>query len=195
MSRIILALVETLEAIMTRRSIPRCAEDRIPDKATLQKLLEAAVRAPNHHLTEPWRFIVLSGDALKALGDAMAEGNASRGKDPEAIRSKPQRAPVIITIVGRPKTHIARVSEIEEHHAAGAAIQNILLAAHDLGLAAMIRTGPAAEMPEVRDHLAIGSDEVISGFIYVGYPAAGTEDRPLTRRTPADELTEWRGWE
>jgi nitroreductase len=187
--------METFDAIMTRRSIPRCAEDRIPDRTTIQKLLEAAVRAPNHHLTEPWRFIVLSGDALKALGDAMADGNASQGKDPEPIRSKPLRAPVIITIVGHPKTHVARVSEIEEHHAAGAAMQNILLAAHDLGLAAMIRTGPAAKMPEVRDHLGIGSDEVISGFIYVGYPAEGTADRPLTRRTPADDLTEWRGWD
>lgn len=187
--------METLEAILTRRSIPRCATDRIPDRATIGKLLDAAVRAPNHHLTEPWRFIVLAGDALKALGDAMAEGNARQRKDPEAIRSKPQRAPIIITIVGRPKTHVARVSEIEEHHAAGAAMQNILLAAHDLGLAAMIRTGPAAEMPEVRDHLGIGPEEGISGFIYVGYPAEGTEARPLTRRTPAEDLTEWRGWE
>lgn len=195
MSRIILAHVDTLEAIMTRRSIPRCAEDRVPDRPTIAKLLEAAVRAPNHHLTEPWRFVVLSGDALKALGDVMAEGNARLGKDPEAIRSKPLRAPVIITIVGRPKTHVARVSEIEEHQAAGAAIQNILLAAHHLGLAAMIRTGPAAEMPEVREHLGIAPAEVISGFIYVGYPAADTSDRPLTRRTPAEELTEWRGWD
>jgi nitroreductase len=187
--------METLEAIMTRRSIPRCAEDRIPDRATIRTLLEAAVRAPNHHLTEPWRFVVLSGDALKGLGDAMAAGNEALGKDPEAIRSKPQRAPVIIAIVGRPKTHVARVSEREEHHAAGAAMQNILLAAHDLGLAAMIRTGPAAEMPAVRTHLGIGDAEVVAGFIYVGYPAEGTEARALTRRTPAEELTEWRGWE
>jgi nitroreductase len=74
-------------------------------------------------------------------------------------------------------------------------MQNILLAAHDLGLAAMIRTGAAAEMPEVRDHLGIDPGEVISGFIYVGYPAEGADQRPLTRRTPAEELTEWRGWE
>jgi nitroreductase len=195
MSRIILAPMETYEAIMTRRSVPRCADDRVPERETILKLLEAAVRAPNHHLTQPWRFVVLSGDALKDLGDAMAAGNIRLGKDPEAIRSKPQRAPIIIAIVGRPKTHLARVSEIEEHHAAGAAMQNILLAAHDLGLGAMIRTGPAAEMPEVRDHLGIDEGEVIAGFIYVGYPAEGTEDRPLTRRTPATELTEWRGWE
>ena len=187
--------METLEAIMTRRSIPRCDDERVPDADTVRKLLEAAVRAPNHHLTEPWRFIVLSGDALKQLGDAMARGNEGLGKDPEAIRSKPLRAPIIITIVGRPKTHVARVSEIEEHHAAGAAMQNILLAAHDLGLAAMIRTGPAAEMPEVRAHLGIDDAEVIAAFIYVGYPAPGTDGRPLTRRTPAEEVTEWRGWD
>jgi nitroreductase len=186
--------MDAYEAILTRRSVPRCAEDRVPDRATVEKLLEAAVRAPNHHLTEPWRFIVLTGDSLKDLGDAMAEGNVALGKDPEAIRSKPLRAPVVLAIVARPKTHVARVSEVEEHHAAGAAMQNILLAAHALGLAAMIRTGPAAEMPQVRDHLGVGANEVIAGFIYVGYPAEDMADRPLTRRTPAAELTEWRGW-
>ena len=186
--------MDAYEAIVTRRSIPRCADDRTPDKATIDKLLEAAVRAPNHHLTEPWRFVVLTGDSLKELGDAMAAGNERAGKDPEAIRGKPLRAPVIITIVGRPKTHVARVDEVEEHHAAGAAMQNILLASHALGLAAMIRTGPAARFPEVLGHLGIDDGEYIAGFLYIGYPAAGTVDRPLTRRTPAAELTEWRGW-
>lgn len=187
--------MDAYEAILTRRSIPRCADDRMPDRATIDKLLEAAVRAPNHHLTEPWRFVVLTGDALKDLGDAMAAGNERLGKDPEAIRAKPLRAPAIITIVGRPKTHVSRVEEVEEHHAAGAAMQNILLAAHALGLAAMIRTGPAATFPEVMEHLAIQEGEYIAGFIYIGYPAPGMEDRPLTRRTPATELTEWRGWD
>lgn len=179
---------------MTRRSLPKTDPSRAPDRATIQKLLDAGVRAPCHHVTEPWRFVVLTGDALKELGKAWAAGEERAGGDPEKVRDKPLRAPVIIAVVERPKTHIEKVVEIEEHHAVGAAIQNILLAAHDMGLAAMLRTGTAARTPEVLDYLGVSDDELVAGFIYVGYPAEG-EQRKLTRRTPATELAEWRGWE
>jgi nitroreductase len=133
--------VETYDAIMTRRSVPRVG-DRAPDEATIERLIAAATRAPTHHLTQPWRFIVLRGDARKRLGEAWAEGTRRAGKDPEGIVAKALRAPVIICVVGRPKTHLPKVVEREEHHAVGAAIQNLLLAAHDAGLGAMVRTGP-----------------------------------------------------
>ena len=186
--------METYEAIMTRRSVPRTDPNRTPDRETIQKLLDAAVRAPCHHVTEPWRFVVLTGDALKELGEAWAAGEERAGNDPDKVRDKPLRAPVIIATIEHPKTHIDKVVEIEEHHAMGGAIQNILLAAHDMGLAAMLRTGSAASMPEVLDYLGVSDDELVAGFIYVGYPPEG-DQRKLTRRTPAGELAEWRGWE
>ena len=159
----------------------------------IERLLEAGVRAPAHHLTQPWRFIVLAGDALSALGDAWAEAVVRSGKDPESVRSKPLRAPVIIAVVCRPKVHLPKVVEVEEHYATGAAMQNILLAAHDAGLAAMIRTGPAATLPEVLGYLGLERGESVAGFIYVGYP---NEDhrQGVSRRIPAAEVTEWRGW-
>jgi nitroreductase len=183
--------VETLDAIMTRRSVPRVG-DRVPDDATIEKLLDAAVRAPTHHLTEPWRFVVLRGDALRGLGAAWAAGVERSGKDPEGVLAKAQRAPAIICVVGRPKTHLPKVVELEEHHAIGAAIQNILLAAHALGLGAMVRTGQAASLDEVRDFLGLEATELIAGFVYLGYPLDGTEARPPTRRTGAASVTEWR---
>jgi nitroreductase len=186
--------VETYEAIITRRSVPRVTE-RAPDRAAIAKLLEAAVRAPNHHITEPWRFVVLAGPAREELGEAWASGARRVGKDPAAARDKALRAPVIICVVARPKRGHPKVVEIEEHHAIGAALQNILLAAHDMGLGAMLRTGPAATMPEVRDYLGVASDEYIAAFVYVGYPPEGDERRPRSRRTEAAQLTEWRGWE
>jgi nitroreductase len=185
--------MEAYEAIMTRRSHPKTAEG-VPDKELIAKLLAAAVRAPNHHLTQPWRFIVLTGDALKELGDAWAKGAQREGKDPESVRSKPQRAPVVITVIERPKGHLPKVQELEEHHATGAAMQNVLLAAHDLGLAAMLRTGPAAHIPEVLDHLGLTEGELVAGYIYVGWPVDDAGERAATRRTDAEELTEWRGW-
>lgn len=186
--------METYEAIITRRSVPKVTDER-PTRADIEKLLEAAVRAPTHHLTEPWRFVVLAGDARSELGDAWHRAEVRIDGKPEGVKEKPLRAPVIITLIGTPKSHLPKVIEVEEHHAIGAALQNILLAAHDMGLGAMIRTGKAAELDEVRDYVGCKEDEYIGGFIYVGYPTPENADRPMTRRTPADEMTEWRGWD
>ena len=178
---------------MSRRSM-RKTSDRIPSRVLIRRLLDAAVAAPNHHLTEPWRFVVLTGDALKGLGAAWATAEERLQKDPVGARDKALRAPVIITVIESPKAHLSKVVEVEEHHAVGAAIQNILLAAHDAGLAAMIRTGPAARFDEIRDFFSLGSNELIAGFIYVGYPAP--EETPVApRKTAAAELTEWWGWD
>lgn len=185
--------METYEAIMTRRSVAKTTED-VPDRASIERLIEAAAAAPNHHLTEPWRFIVLAGDALKELGDAWAAGEERTGGNPVVAREKPLRAPVIIAVIERPRLDHPKVVEIEEHHAVGAALQNILLTAHDMGLGAMLRTGPAAQLEEVRDYLGLDDREIIAGFVYVGYKPADY-DKKAPRKTPAGELTQWRGWD
>jgi nitroreductase len=186
--------VETYEAIMTRRSVPKVMDKR-PDRELLQRLLEAAVRAPNHHLTQPWRFVVLAGEALDEFGRAWAAGAEREGKDATGLQEKAKRAPVVIAVIERPKAHLPKVQEIEEHHATGAALQNILLAAHDLGLGAMLRTGPPAHIPEVLDYLGLEEGELVAGYVYVGHPEPVVQERPMTRRTGARELTEWRGWD
>lgn len=185
--------METYEAIVTRRSVPKTAE-HVPDAAQIKRLLDAAIMAPNHHLTEPWRFVVLTGDALKELGAVFAQHAERTGGNVELARDLPHRAPVIITVIERPRIGDSHVPEIEEHHAVGAAMQNILLAAHEAGLVAMIRTGVHARQPEVHDHLGVKAGEFIAGFIYVGFPVDGL-NKKAPRKTPASELTEWRGFE
>jgi nitroreductase len=185
--------MDAYEAIMSRRSMSKTSE-RLCDKELIGRLLEAAVRAPTHHLTQPWRFVVIAGDARHELGEALAAAARREGRDPDAERAKPLRAPVLIAVIERPRTQHSRVVEREEHYAVGAAIQNILIAATAEGLAAMIRTGNAPELPEVRTYLGVGDDELIAGLIYVGYPREDEPERPLTRRTPVSELTDWRGW-
>ena len=185
--------METYEAIMTRRSVGKTT-DEVPDRTVIEKLIAAAVAAPNHHLTEPWRFIVLTEDALKEFGDAWAAGEERAGGNPDTAREKAQRAPVILAVIERPRLTHPKAVEIEEHHAVGAALQNILLAAHDMGLAAMLRTGPAARMEEVSDYLDLAGEEFVAGFVYIGYPP-DDYDRKAPRKTPISELTEWRGWD
>jgi nitroreductase len=184
------------EAILTRRMIPKVAERR-PEKEDIEALLAGAVRAPNHFLTQPWRFVVLTGDALDELGEAMAERVIQeRQGDPELERrvqlemQRPRRAPVILTLIYVPSDD-ERAIVVEDRYAVGAAMQNILLMAHARGLGAYLRTGPAAEYEGVKRHLGLKEGEEIAGFIYLGFPE---DDRPLTERTDAAELTEWRGW-
>ena len=189
----ILPVVDIYEVLTTRRSVPKVG-DRTPDKDVIERLLECAVRAPTHHLTQPWRFIVLTGSALDDFGAAWAAGTEREGHDAAGIMEKAHRAPVIICVIERPRLSNPKVVELEEHYATGMAMQNILFMAHDMGLGAMLRTGPAAQMKEVRAHLEVGDDELIAGLIYVGYPLEGSEERPMTRREPAAKRTEWRGW-
>jgi len=162
-------------------------------------LLEAAVRAPNHHLTEPWRFVVLTGQALEDLGEAMGEGARRQHAEAHDLemrvqveRARPRRAPVIVAVVYVPSTH-PRALEVEDRYAVGAAIENLLLAAHATGLAAHLRTGAAAQDPSVREYLGLKDGEEVATFVYLGYP--GGEPRPFSRRTPACERTDWRGWD
>lgn len=184
--------MDVYDAIMTRRSVPQTT-GRV-ERDAVKRLLEAAVRAPSHHLTQPWRFVVLTGPALDQLAEAWAAGAARTGDRTEPIYDKCHRAPVIVCVIERPKIHLPKVVEIEEHHATGAAIQNILLSAHGMGLGAMIRTGPAATLDEVRTYLGVQKDELIAGFVYLGHPPEGDDQRPMSRRTDPAELTEWRGW-
>ena len=173
--------------------------EKRPEAALVQRLLDLAVRAPNHHLTEPWRFVVLTGDALKELGEAMAErvkaqyaGEPDVEKRVEVEKSRPFRAPVIIVVLYSPSDN-PKAIEVEDRYAVGALMQNLLLAAHASGMGAYLRTGPAAEYPGVHEYLGLRPDEEIAGFIYLGHP----EQEPageLSARTPAGERSEWRGW-
>lgn len=184
-----------LGLLRSRRSMPRVRHD-CPPREVIAQLLEAAVWAPNHHLTEPWRFVVLTGDARTALGEAMAQGMLARAGsvDParlDAVRRKPLRAPVIVAVGIVPASQQPEVV-IEEVCAGAAAIQNLLLAAHSMGLAAMWRTGEPAFDPVVKAFLGLPPTAHVLGFIYLGYPDG---DPPTRTRRPASEVTMWLGWD
>lgn len=100
---------------------------------------------------------------------------------------------MIICVIERSKGHLPKVIEVEEHHAVGAAMQNVLLAAHDMGLAAMLRTGPAAHIKDCHEFLELDDGEIVAGYIYLGYPPDGFV-KGAPKKTPAKELTTWKGW-
>ncbi len=186
--------MDVFEAIRSRRMLPKVGEEP-PTKERIAELLDLAVRAPNHHLTEPWRFYVLRGAARDRLARAIADEAMERGvsrEDAEADGArKVSRAPVIVVFTNLPGPG-DDVVEQEEIAAVAMAIQNFLLAAHASGLGAMLRTGPAAYHPSIRTQLGLAPNEHVVGFVYMGYPAG---DRAPTPRKSASEQTQWLGWD
>ena len=165
--------METLEAIHTRQSIGQVRPDPVP-RDLIDKILAAAVQAPNHYKVRPWRFAVMTGASREKLGEVMAQ--STKAAHPEATeeelqkdRVKPLRAPVVIA-VAVDKPGLTKAKEIENVCATAAAAQNMLLAAHALGLAAMWRTGPSATDPIIKQFFGWEPDQHLIGFIYVGYP-------------------------
>src|SRR5512136_2490427 len=165
--------MEALEAIHTRQSIGQVRPDPVP-RELIEKLLSAAVQAPNHYKVRPWRFVIMTGAGREKLGEAMARSTKiskpdATEDDLQKDRAKPLRAPVVIAVAAD-KPGATKAKEIENICATAAAVQNMLLAAHALGLAAMWRTGPSATDPAIKHFFGWELDQHLIGFVYIGYP-------------------------
>ncbi|HJS20955.1 MAG TPA: nitroreductase [Anaerolineales bacterium] len=183
--------MDVFEAIHQRHSIKMVKQDAVP-RQLIEKLLDAAVQAPNHYRVRPWRFVVLTGEGRTRLGDVMAASTARHHPEfpPEALekcRATPLQAPLVIA-VGVEKPTETKVLEIENICAAAAATQNLLLAAHAMGLGAKWRTGEWARDVMVKGFLGFETDQHIIGFIYIGYPEFTAEFLP---RPSFEDRTVW----
>jgi nitroreductase len=187
-----------IDAIRGRRSIGKVLPER-PAREAIELILEAGTWAPCHHVTEPWKFIVVAGAEREAFGEVMARAKVERmirqGKETEGeferAKAKALRAPVIIAVGVEPSI-APKIVEIEEIEAGAAAVQNMLLTAHSLGLASIWRTGDPAYDADVKRHLGLNEQSHIIGFLYLGYPAIVPS---RAKHTPAEVVTEWRGWD
>ena len=164
--------MELEEAIRTRRTHKAYGSEPV-DRATLDELLDLARWAPNHHLTNPWRFRVLGPAALARLKDAAG---------PEAA-GKLDRAPTLVA-VSVVQTGDA-VSDEEDMCATACAAYIVLLAAHGRGLAGYWRTPGVLRTPEGRAALSIGAGEHAIGLLHLG-PARQEQRAP--ERAPAREV-------
>jgi nitroreductase len=187
------------QTIRNRRSIGKMTSE-VPTREQIERLLEAATHAPNHHKVQPWRFFVLVGHAREELGSVMGEALMARldettSDKAQALinkeRGKLLRAPIIIIVAAEPPG-LPNVLEIENIEATAAAVQNMLLTAEEMGLACMWRTGDAAYDARIKAWLGLSPQAHIVAFVYVGYPAIPhLERRPI----PFEQKTTWIGWE
>jgi nitroreductase len=186
------------DIVRQRRSIGKMTGER-PARWQIERLLEAATHAPNHHHTQPWKFIVLAGEARAEIGEVMAEALAVwlEGVSEQVAqamlnkeRNKLLRSPVVIVVAAEPPMQ-PKVLEIENIEATAAAVQNMLLTGEEMGLACMWRTGDAAYDPRVKRALGLSPEDHIVSFLYIGFPAiAHLERNPI----PFEEKTTWLGW-
>ena len=163
--------MNTIDTLLERRSA-KTLTDPAPDDGALDLLLACAARAPDHGRLRPWRFIVIRGAAREGLGELMAgqlrrKLPASSAEALQRERQKALRAPLIIAVAAVCDP-TARIPAIEQILAAGAAAQNIMLAAPALGFGAMWKTGDAAYDDTVKAALGLDTRDAIVGFLYLG---------------------------
>jgi nitroreductase len=190
-----------LESIAARRSLSKMRPDA-PPRELVERILQAGVHAANHHDTQPWRFFVLTNEGRSEFGEVLAQALSRRlgEAEPEqrdalmkGERAKPMRSPVLI-VVGVQSEEDDPMARREDLQAASAALQNMLLAATSLGLAAIWRTGDGAYDDRVKDWFNLKPEDEIAGILYLGYADESFGPAPVREREFADK-TVWRGWD
>lgn len=181
-----------MDSIRGRRSIKRFTE-RPVTREEIEQLLAAAVLAPNHKLTQPWRFYVLGPEARHAYGHALGARKARKIEDVEKAEAtrrtvaNEHRALPGMLVVAVVDTEDAEARE-ENYAAAMMGIQNLALLAVEMGLGTHIKTGAIMGDPAARAAAGVRDDERIIAVVNIGEPA---DVPPPKTRESAAAFTTW----
>ena len=181
-----------LDFLLTRRSRPaKTLTPPVPDRATLDTLLTAAARSPDHGKLEPWRFIVLEKDALQRLAKAVPAVGARLGKDDDQIQkmvAQLANGDLAVAVVASPKES-EKIPHAEQLLSAGAVCLAMLNAALASGWGANWLSGWASHDREfLRENLGLDDHESIAGFIHIGTERMTPPERP---RPDIGAITTW----
>lgn len=183
-----------LSALDARHSVPaKQLTAPGPDRDTLLRMLQSAVRVPDHGKRVPFRFITISGDARHALGERLAAHASQREPNAsdavlEKDRTRFSHAPLVITVVARLGPD-AKIPEQERLLSAGCVCFALLQAAQASGFGATWLTGWPAYDPDVARWFGLHTDERIIGFVHIGTAKLDPPERE--RPDPHDLLSEW----
>ncbi len=186
-----------MDVLDARRSVPaRQLQDPGPDPATLLRMLQSAVRVPDHGKRVPFRFLRITGAAGHALGKILVA--RARERDPEVAdsvldkdRSRFSHAPLVIAVIAALGEDQA-IPQQERLLSAGCVCFALLQAAQACGFGAQWLTGWPAYDEKIRERLGVAGHEVVVGFIHIGTPKllAPERDRPDPRELLSDWLPE-----
>jgi nitroreductase len=185
------------EIVINRRSIkPAVLNGKKIDDQQIRQLLELANQAPTHGLTEPWRFVVYGGEAVRRFCHDHAEmyrqatppDKFNPGKYEKQKENGNMASHLIVIYMKRhPDSNIPALEEI---CATAAATENILLGAEALGIAVLWSTGGMVQQPAMKQYLGLAEEDLVIGLLYMGYT-----DEPVKpgKRKPVEEKTRWFG--
>ena len=184
--------IDVIEAIRARRSVKEFGSGEVSREA-LEALLDLVVLAPNHRMTQPWRFVILGAAARRSYGEIKGERRARAVEQTEAAETI--RRATVEAIEGLPAL-VGFVQELhddpevreEDFATVYMGIQNFLLGALAMGLGTHVKTGAILEAPETREALGIRTGERLLALVHVGEPATIPDAKPRTRPS---ELTRW----
>lgn len=187
-------MTHDLDLILQRQS---CARLREPGPAgeDLEVILACGLRAPDHALLRPSRFLLIAGEDRVALGEVFAKALLEEKPDAgeaeiEKARTRGLRAPLVIVGVTRVREH-PKVPPIEQTLSTGVALGYMLLALEARGFGGIWRTGSYAYHPRVRKELGLAENEFITGFLYAGTPAGPGPEK--VRPEPHAVAQSWPG--
>jgi nitroreductase len=184
-----------IDHLLTRRSVSaNSLGEPGPNEGELRQILTAASRVPDHKKLVPWRFVLFQGTAREAFGRVLAETCSAEESDPGQFRLETEmnrflRAPVVIAVISRVVENKA-APEWEQILSAGAACQNLVIAATAFGFGTQWITEWYAYSDPVRRALGLAGNERVAGFVYIGT----AKEKPDERERPAlaDIVSAWR---
>ena len=188
-------LSEVTEVIRQRRSLtPEQFSSRKVHKEQVELMLNNALWAPTHGLTQPWRFKVFMGEARQRLSDLLpalyqkfTPVESFKQAKFDKMKERPLLASVVIAVcMERDKSE--KIAEIEEIEAVACAVQNIQLTATAYGIGAFWATPKVIYSAEMNEFLNLGEKDKCLGLIYLGYPNG---EWPKAHRKPLEYVTEW----
>jgi nitroreductase len=184
------------QLIRHRRSVfPRdYSGERVSDEI-INQMLENANWAPTHKFTEPWRFVVFTGEGLKQLAAFQSEcykvvttaDGTFRQDKYQSLLEKPLETSHII-VIGMKRDEAKRLPEWEELGAVFCAIQNMYLTATAYGIGCYLSTGGITGFEEAKTFFGLGADDKLCGFLHIGIPKRKVPDG---KRRPVEEKVKW----
>lgn len=186
---------DAIAPLLERRSVsPKRLRAPGPGAEHIDLILQAALRAPDHGGLHPWRVLEFREGQRTALADRFEE--EKRRRDPLAsstdlrrARKHATRPPVLLAFVVVPRAR-SRVPAREQWLSAGAALGNLLNAAHQLGYGAIVLSGERCFDPVLSAELGIGPEEFLAGFVSLGSVA----EAPPARHSHALPGQVWSAW-
>lgn len=180
-------LASPLDVLLSRAS----RDDLVapaPSGETLQKILSAGLRAPDHGKLRPWRYVVIEGEARVPFAHELLD--AMSRQEPEATEKKREKrfarfstVPAVLAL-GMHLRPDDKIPLWEQKMSVGAGVMNVLNALHMSGYGGVWISGPFCDDLQLRESLGLGGDDRLAGFMFIGTPA---ENRPASRRPAVED--------